>query len=150
MLIPWFFALDHPNNARWLPIHVRDMIALDVVAPSIATEFKKGNFVVQKTHHAFSAIAIDHAQKQNKKIVKGVGRVIGLTENASQLLRWMVCGPEMACVVYEFEISQERIKQEQTKGPDIKHHEQVESKHNSFVKQVQAMTNTLEEMGNPF
>ncbi|KAH3846608.1 hypothetical protein DPMN_088911 [Dreissena polymorpha] len=56
----------------------------------------------------------------------------------------------MARVVNEFEISQERIKQEQTKGPDIKHHEQVESEQNSFVKQVQAMANTLEEMSNPF
>ncbi|KAH3731110.1 hypothetical protein DPMN_057115 [Dreissena polymorpha] len=56
----------------------------------------------------------------------------------------------MPRVVNEFEISQERIKQEQTEGLDIKHHEQVESKQNSFVKQVQAMTNTLEEMGNPF
>ncbi|KAH3693614.1 hypothetical protein DPMN_081053 [Dreissena polymorpha] len=56
----------------------------------------------------------------------------------------------MARVVNEYKISQERIKQEQTKEPGIKHHEQVESKQNSFVKQVQAMTNTLEEMGNPF
>ena len=104
----------------------------------------------KKTQHAFSAIAIDHAHEQNNKLLKGEGGVIGLTENASQLLRWMVCGPEMARVVNEFEISLERIKQEQTKGPDIKHHEQVESKHNSFVKQVQAMTNTLEEMSNPF
>ncbi|KAH3741628.1 hypothetical protein DPMN_048353 [Dreissena polymorpha] len=56
----------------------------------------------------------------------------------------------MARVVNEFEISQERIKQEQTKRPDIKHHAKVESKQNSFVKQVQAMTNTFEEMGNPF
>ena len=106
--------------------------------------------MLYKTHHAFSAIAIDHAHEQNNNLVKGEGGVIGLTEIASQLQRWMVCGPKMARVVNEFEISQERFKQVQTKGPDIKHHEQVESKQNSFVKQVQAMTNTLEEMGNPF
>ncbi|KAH3721634.1 hypothetical protein DPMN_088031 [Dreissena polymorpha] len=81
-------------------------------------------------------MAIDHAHEQNNKLVKGKGGVIVLTENASQLLRWMVCGPEMARVVHEFEISQERIKQEQTKGPDIIHHEQVKNKQNSFVKQV--------------
>ncbi|KAK6187414.1 hypothetical protein SNE40_005450 [Patella caerulea] len=28
-LIP-FFALDHPNYARWLPVHVRDMLSLQV------------------------------------------------------------------------------------------------------------------------
>ena len=37
MLIPWLFALDHPNYARWLPIHVRDMMALESIAPSVAT-----------------------------------------------------------------------------------------------------------------
>ncbi len=87
MLIPWFFVFDHPNYARWLPIHVRDMIELNSVAPSIAIEFKKGLFVVQKSHHAFSAIAIEHAHEQNTKLAKGEGGVIGLTENASHLLR---------------------------------------------------------------
>ncbi|KAH3772797.1 hypothetical protein DPMN_174143 [Dreissena polymorpha] len=61
MLISWFFALGHLNYARWLPIDVRDMIELDVVTPSTATEFKKGHFAVQQTHHAFSVLAIDHA-----------------------------------------------------------------------------------------
>ncbi|KAL9968945.1 hypothetical protein ACROYT_G021097 [Oculina patagonica] len=27
-LAPWFFALDHTNYARWLPIHIRDMKCL--------------------------------------------------------------------------------------------------------------------------
>jgi len=63
MLIHCFFALDHHNYARCLPIHVRDMMALDKIAPSIATEFEKGD-VVHKTHNTFSAIAIDHAHEQ--------------------------------------------------------------------------------------
>ncbi|KAG0719806.1 hypothetical protein GWK47_007093 [Chionoecetes opilio] len=27
-LVPWFFALDHQNYARWLPVHIRDMESL--------------------------------------------------------------------------------------------------------------------------
>ena len=27
-LAPWFFALDHINYARWIPIHIRDMKSL--------------------------------------------------------------------------------------------------------------------------
>lgn len=27
-LVPWFFALDHVNYARWIPIHIRGMKAL--------------------------------------------------------------------------------------------------------------------------
>ena len=26
-LTPWFFALDHTNYARWIPVHLRDMAA---------------------------------------------------------------------------------------------------------------------------
>ena len=24
-IVPWFFALDHINYARWIPVHLRDM-----------------------------------------------------------------------------------------------------------------------------
>ena len=27
-LVPWFFVCDQTNYARWLPIHIRDMLAL--------------------------------------------------------------------------------------------------------------------------
>ncbi|KAK3925234.1 hypothetical protein KUF71_002620, partial [Frankliniella fusca] len=27
MLAPWFFALDHVNYARWLPVHIRDLVS---------------------------------------------------------------------------------------------------------------------------
>ena len=55
----------------------------------------------------------------------------------------------MARAVNEFELSQELIRYEQSKWPDIRHHEQIESKQKAFVDQVRALTDTLEEMGNP-
>ena len=48
-LCPWFFALDHSNYARWLPIHVRDMVELNVKHPAVYDEYVKGNFTVQKS-----------------------------------------------------------------------------------------------------
>ena len=62
----------------------------------------------------------------------------------------MVCGPEIACAVNELELSQERIKHEQSKGPDVRHHEQFESRQKAFVKQVNTLTGTIEEIGHPF
>ena len=87
-LMPWFFALDHPNYSRWLSMHIRDMNLLGMIHPNTLTEFKKGHFTVRKTLNRFSAIAIDHAHEKNNKWVKGDGGVIGLTENSSELLRW--------------------------------------------------------------
>ena len=150
MLIPWFSALDHPNYARWLPVHVRDMMTLHSTAPDIFTEFEKGHFVVHKTHNTFSGIAIDHAHEQNNKLVKGDGGAVGLTENASQLLRWMVSGPEMARAVNEFESSLELIQCEQSKSINVKHHEQTKSVQKSFVNQVKSLVDVFGEMGNPF
>ena len=40
-LAPWFFALDRIHYARWLPVHIRDMNALNITHPSIHSEFYK-------------------------------------------------------------------------------------------------------------
>ena len=69
-LAPWFFALNSTHYARWLSVHIRDMESLDKEIPSVASEFRKGNFVVQKSHRAFSSIPIDQAHKQTTKLSK--------------------------------------------------------------------------------
>ena len=148
-LVPWFFALNHPNYSRWLPIHIRDMEDIEHIVPSVATEFKDGNFVIQKTQRKFSDIPIDQAHEQNNKIIKGDGGAVGLTENSSQLLRWMVSGPEIARVILEFESSQEILIHSE-RGPETRHHEQTRSIQENFHKQANALCSTIEEMGNPF
>ncbi len=62
-IVPWFFALDHVHYARWIPVHLRDMIALEVNHPSVYAEFINGNFTVRKTARVFSAMAIDQAHE---------------------------------------------------------------------------------------
>ena len=46
----------------------------------------------------------------------------------------MVYGQEMARAVNEFELSQELIRYEQSKGPNIRHPEQIASKQKAFVE----------------
>ena len=74
-----FFALDHVNYARWIPIHLRDMKSLP---DSIKEEFAKHHhWVLSKTNNKFAAIPFDQAHEQENKIVKGSGGAVGLTEN---------------------------------------------------------------------
>ena len=47
-LSPWFHALNHTNYARWLPVHLRDMVELPIKHPGIAKEFSNGSFTVKK------------------------------------------------------------------------------------------------------
>ena len=106
------------------------MMLLEECHSGVAAEFKKGNFVVKK----LSEISLDHAHEQNNKLVKGDGGAIGLTENSSQLLRWMVSGPEVSRLVNEFECSLEVTKGDQGTKPDCHHHEQRKGVQKAFKK----------------
>ena len=66
--------------------------------PPVFAEFVRGTFVVQKTQHFFSLIALDHNHEQVNEIIKGDRGAVGLTENHTALKRWMVAGPEIARV----------------------------------------------------
>ena len=52
-----FFALDHVNYARWLPVHIRDMKYLP---RPIKEEFEiQGSWVISKTANTSSGIPFD-------------------------------------------------------------------------------------------
>ena len=141
-IVPWMFAFDHTNYARWLPIHIKDMVQLKERVPSVYEEFNKGNFVVQKSTHVFSTMAMDQAHEQMNDLIKGDGGVIGITDNPSALIKWITAGPEISRIVDEFENSP------QTKGTH--HHDQEPSIQAQFASHVKAMVAVFEESGNPF
>ena len=92
-LVPWFFALEHTNYARWIPVHLRDMVALPTDRPRcLAKSFNAWPLLtVQKTECLFSSIPIDQAHEQTNALVNDdVGAVV-LTEIPSALRRWMRC-----------------------------------------------------------
>ena len=90
------------HNARWLPIHLRDMKELPTKAPEVAQAFASGKFTIQKTDKPFSSIALDQAHEQMNAMVKGEGGAIGLTESPDAFERWMTAGPEVARLVRQF------------------------------------------------
>ena len=97
-----FHALDHYNYVHAVAVHLRDMVTLQEKHPSIYEEFCKGKFTVNKSRKPFSMMPLDESHEQNNACVKADGGAIGLTQNPTALLRWMVSGPEMARVVGEF------------------------------------------------
>ena len=133
-----FFAMNHTNYARWLPVHLRDMRSLDQKVPHVASEFKKGMFTVNKTLKRFSAIAINQAHEQNNAMVKGEGGAVGLMENRNALHRWMLSGPEMARLVNEFEAG---MAPDTGTKENSKHHEEHRSSQRSSkaTQQISSM-----------
>ena len=67
--IPFFFANNNINYARWLPVHVRDMLSLEHKHPCVFQEFQSGKFVVFKSSGTFSAIVIDQAHEQANAVI---------------------------------------------------------------------------------
>ena len=79
------FALNHYHYAyhyaRWLTVHVNDLISLENNSPSTHAEFFAGSFVTQQTRRKFSSLAHDQVHEHINAIVKGDGGIIGITEN---------------------------------------------------------------------
>ena len=67
-LVPWFFSLDHTHYARWIPVHLRDMVTLAEKHPAVYQEFLHGNFTVNKTGRTFSNIAIDQPMSRTMPV----------------------------------------------------------------------------------
>ena len=138
------------NVTYCAPVHLRDMTSLEKRHPSVHSEFERGGFVIRKTQRPFSAMALDHAHQQNSKCVKGDAGAIGLTENTSQMLCWMIAGPEVASFVAEFEVCHDSIETSQTKGHDVHHREQEKTTQRKFQSHVGLLLDVFEQMGNPF
>ena len=102
-LVPWFFVCDQTNYARWLSVHIRDMLSLCDSHPDVYAEFVKGNFTASKTNRNFPCIALDQVHEQLNAAIKGDGGAVGLTESDAALCRWAVTGPEVVRMLQQFE-----------------------------------------------
>ena len=111
----------------------------------LAHAFQRGEFVVHKSSCDFSAIAIGQATEQANAVIKADGGAIGVTEDPSALIRWMVAGPEVSQLVAQYEIASE------TKETVVhtNHHEQT-PKGNRFSLRVDKLFQVFTDMGNPF
>ncbi|KAJ8353458.1 hypothetical protein SKAU_G00210250 [Synaphobranchus kaupii] len=145
-LIPYFFANNNVNYARWLPVHLRDMLTLHQIHPELALEFHNGRFVVHKSSWEFSAMAIDQAHEQANALIKGDGGAVSVTEDSSALRRWMVAGPEVSHLVAQYEAASEA----KDASKHIRHHEQTEQVQRVFFEKADRLYKAMNDMGNPF
>ena len=137
-LLKWFFAEDHTNYARWLTIHVFDLISLPATHPDVYQQMFKGFFSFVKTKRPFSRMALAQVHEQNNKITKGVGGGTSLlnTQDKPALIMWETCGPEVARIVSEFEDS---LYNQDASSSAAKHHEDNEKFRQKFNRDVESV-----------
>ena len=106
-LITLHFALDHNNYARWLSVHIYDLLALPQNSPQLHKFFMDEYFTFQKTDCQILLMGLHQIHKQNNGIMKGMGRATSSLNKVdkSSLARWGVCIHDLAFIVsgYEFE-----------------------------------------------
>ena len=146
-IMKYIFAFNHYNYARWLTIHVDDLMKLELVCLNVYRESYSGNFVVRKTINPFSTIALDQAHEQINLIIKGVGGAVGLLSKDmdSALTRWKVAGPEVGRLLEEYE-GLFNITSNENKG---KHHEDYTEFQKTFFNNTQKLFFCFNEIRNP-
>jgi hypothetical protein len=146
VLIPYLSANNNVNYARWIPIHLNDILTLDQKHPLLASEFQKGKFVVHKSSKDFSALVIDQAREQANATIKGDGGPIGVTEDPTALRKWMVACPVVYHLVAQYEAASVAKDVAEHGG----HQEQTERTQKLFFEKVDKLTVASKDMGNPF
>ena len=68
--ISYFFAHDHQNYARLLPLYISTMQETEKMHPDLWAEFRKENFCVSKGMAGFTSIAPDHGIEQENWTMK--------------------------------------------------------------------------------
>ena len=114
----WAFILDHYNYARWLPVHVRNMMNERVKHPALYRQFADGFFTFAKTQNPFSMIGFDQNHEQQNKELNMDGGILNLSAECV-FTEWAVAGPEIARVITEFETGLLMRK-----NAVLKHHDQ--------------------------
>ncbi|KAI8487179.1 hypothetical protein Bbelb_349770 [Branchiostoma belcheri] len=99
-MIPYFFALDRINYARWLSVYLADMQMLPSCAPDVHQQFVDGNHAVCRSQQPFSQVWTDMALEQtiNCDSKARGGGIIGITQKESARDRWFVTSHERAAI----------------------------------------------------
>ena len=103
-MIPYFFAYDHLNYARWASVYLIDMKLLSNSAPLIEEEFLNGNHTVcRSTGGTFNGIWTDLASEQSvNRDTKTHGGIVSFSMNPSALVRWFLTAHEWAAITGAF------------------------------------------------
>ena len=136
MICPWMFAMDHTHYARWMPVFSKTLVELKTRIPDVYEEFSKGYFVACKSGRPYSCISHDQMHEQCNKDIKSDGGAVGILDNPSALMKWMVSGPLIANLLGQFD---EEMGFSENDNNCV-HHEDNVSCNTRFVNDVKELT----------
>ena len=145
-LIKYFFAHDHLNYARMMPLYLHTMQKAKEDHPTVWEEFEKGNFCVTKGVAGFTSIGPDHAIEQENRELKVVGGIVGITQQEGALDKYFLIAPELSKIQQQFE-----QKYGSTGGDKrLEHHEMTGRKLSRVAENAVKLCHVFQEHGDPF
>jgi hypothetical protein len=145
-LMKYFFAHDHLNYARLLPLYISTMQETEKKHPEIWAEFMQGNFCVSKGVAGFTSIAPDHGIEQENRSLKVIGGIVGITQNEKSLDKYFLIAPELSKLLHEFEKAYCIVGNDKR----TQHHELTGGKLARVVNNAAKLTAVFQEHGDPF
>ena len=91
-VMPWFRAAGRTNYAKYMPVYVAEMKALEHEQPEAYKFMQQGGFVVRRSEDRnFNCVATDQALEQTiNREGKSQGGVVGFTLRKGALTRWLM------------------------------------------------------------
>ena len=145
-MLPWMFAYDRTNYARYLSYYWMDMKSLQMSHPEADTHLQNGEFAVQRTaYKGFSRVAVDHTIEQTvNRDTKTKGGIIGFSLKKGTVQRWILTAHEHAEIVGNMRSmvsSQELV---------LLHKEDTKKRKSRDEADVRKTQSILKSWGNPF
>ena len=90
-LCPMFFAYDHTNYARYVPVYIMTLMNLDVTHPVCKKLLEQNGFSVSRSSVPLSRNAVDITIEQTiNRHAKSQGGIIGFSRNYAAYYRWCI------------------------------------------------------------
>lgn len=100
-MLPWFFAYDHVNYARYLPVYLVQMLSLEETHPEAYRLLADGDFGVQRSSsQGFSQVPVDQTIEQTlNRSTKTKGGIIGFSLKKGAVQRWIITAHSRAAFI---------------------------------------------------
>lgn len=147
-MLPWFFAYDHTNYTRYLPVYLVHMLELPDKHPEAYSMLSQGDFGVQRTtSHGFSQLPVDQTIEQTlNRNTKTKGGIIGFSLKKGAVQRWMLTAHARASFVDRCREMASSHPQDERKG----HKESGSVRKRRDEEDVQKVMEVISHWRNPF
>lgn len=145
-MLPWFFAYDRTNYARYGSVYWCTMATLATTHPDAEDALASGELSVQRSDHPFAQVAVDMAIEQTvNRDTKTPGGLIGMSTNASATQRWLLTAHDRAAIA-----SSCRDLAGIVHDKSSVHQEATPSRLKRDEEDVQSLISTTRDWANPF